>query len=137
MNVEDMQFPNDIKVDNQDRLWVLSDRLHQFIYGELNPNDINFRILTADVKDAIDHTACDTKPKTLPDIITKLGDILRPQKPPVSATSSQHSTTIFIHTFLYIAIYFTAATFMWKFSLKELMRDYLLTRFVIITILWP
>ncbi|XP_059613062.1 protein yellow [Phlebotomus argentipes] len=112
MNVEDMQFPNDIKVDNQDRLWVLSDRLHQFLYSELNPNDINFRILTAEVKDAIDHTACDTKPKTLPDIITKLGDILRPQKPQVSATSSQRPTTILIHTFLCIAIYFTAATFM-------------------------
>lgn len=79
-----MLFPNDIKVDDKSRLWVLSDRLHQFMYSTLNKNEVNFRILTATVNDAIENTACDTKPKPLPDIINKLGNILRP---PTTVTS--------------------------------------------------
>lgn len=96
MNVIEMQFPNDVKVDDQDRIWVLSDRLQQFLYGSLNSSDVNFRILTAHVKDAIENTACDTTPKPLPDLITKLGDILRPQttnSPNNRASSGVASTT--------------------------------------------
>lgn len=79
MSPVEMVFPNDVKVDDQDRLWVLSDRLQQFMYSTLNPDEVNFRILTAHVKDATENTACDTTPKPLPDLINKLGDILRPQ----------------------------------------------------------
>lgn len=56
-----MVFPNDIKVDSKGNLWVLSDRLPQFMYKELDPEDVNFRILTAPVQDAIKGTACDSK----------------------------------------------------------------------------
>lgn len=76
MNPVEMLFPSDIKVDDQDRLWVLSNRLQEFLYGELFPNSVNFRILTAHVKDAIENTACDINTKPLPEIINKLGDIL-------------------------------------------------------------
>lgn len=78
MNAEEMVFPNDVKVDDQSRLWVLSDRLHKFMYDNLDTNDVNFRILTATVADAIDHTACDTKTKPFTEIITNLTDFLRP-----------------------------------------------------------
>ncbi|GLV41824.1 yellow-b [Carabus blaptoides fortunei] len=56
-----MVFPNDIKVDADGNLWVLSDRLPQFMYSKLNENEVNFRILTASVQDAIRGTACDSK----------------------------------------------------------------------------
>lgn len=56
-----MVFPNDIKVDSNGNLWVMSDRLPQFMYGKLDPEDVNFRILTAQVQDAIRGTACDSK----------------------------------------------------------------------------
>lgn len=56
-----MVFPNDIKVDAKGSLWVLSDRLPTFMYSRLDENDINFRILTATVADAILGTACDDK----------------------------------------------------------------------------
>lgn len=102
MNMIEMQFPNDVKVDDQDRLWVLSDRLQQFIYGKLDFNDVNFRILTAHVKDAIENTACD-KPKTLPDIITKLGDILRPQTT-VSPNSNSSARPLGISTAVWGAL---------------------------------
>lgn len=94
MNAEEMVFPNDVKVDDQSRLWVLSDRMHQFMYDTLDPQDINFRILTATVADAIDHTACDTKTKPLPDLINKLGDILSStMMPPKSKSSGNQIVT--------------------------------------------
>lgn len=92
MSPVDMSFPNDIKVDDQDRLWVLSNKLHIFMYSELNPNDVNFRILTATVKDAIEHTACDTKTKPFTEIIDRLGGILRPST--TAAPAQGIATTI-------------------------------------------
>lgn len=96
MSATDMVFPNDVKVDDESNLWVLSDRLHQYMYSSLNPNDINFRILTATVKDAIENTACDTKIKPLPDIITNLGDILRPSTSTVSPKSKSGAQMVLI-----------------------------------------
>ncbi|XP_043064350.1 protein yellow [Drosophila ficusphila] len=69
-------FPSDIKVDDQKRLWVLSNQLPVFIYDELYPGSINFRIFTASVKEAIENTACEIRTSPLPDVINKIGDIL-------------------------------------------------------------
>lgn len=100
MSPVDMSFPNDIKVDDQDRLWVLSNKLHIFMYSELNSNDVNFRILTATVKDAIEHTACDTKTKPLTEIIDRLGGILRPSTtaPPAQGIANTIHLSIFLTT---------------------------------------
>lgn len=87
------EFPNDVKVDDQSRLWVLSDRLQKFIYSDLDFNEINFRILTETVKDAIEHTACDIKTKPLTDIITKLSDFIKPSStaaPPKNKNGAVH-----------------------------------------------
>ncbi|XP_068084062.1 protein yellow [Anabrus simplex] len=51
-------FPNDVKVDRKRNLWVLTDRLPMFMFGKLDPNDVNFRILTAPVDDATKDTIC-------------------------------------------------------------------------------
>ncbi|KAL3272605.1 hypothetical protein HHI36_014074 [Cryptolaemus montrouzieri] len=59
-----MVFPNDLKVDTNDNLWVLSDRLPKFMYKKLDTEDINFRILTAPVSEAIKGTVCDTEPSS-------------------------------------------------------------------------
>lgn len=73
-----MEFPNDVKVDEKNRIWVLSDRLQKFLYESLDPNEVNFRIFMAPVRTAIAHTACDVNTKPLPDVITKLNEILKP-----------------------------------------------------------
>lgn len=86
-----MEFPNDIKVDDQSRLWVLSDRLQKFIFSELDTNEVNFRILTETVQDAIDHTACDVKTKPLPDIINTLSDLIKPTKAPGKSAADKTS----------------------------------------------
>lgn len=95
MSPVEMVFPNDVKVDDQDRLWVLSDNLQDLLYSKMNLNKINFRILTAHVKNAIENTACDTTLAPLPDIINKLGDILRPQTTPSPSSGSTFNKTIF------------------------------------------
>ena len=53
-----MVFPNDVKVDRNRTLWVLTDRMPIFMYGKLNYSDINFRVLSAPVSRAIAHTVC-------------------------------------------------------------------------------
>lgn len=52
-------FPNDLKIDRNGNLWVLSDRLPQFIYRKLNPNEFNYRILTGKVSELILGTPCE------------------------------------------------------------------------------
>ncbi|XP_065090329.1 protein yellow [Ochlerotatus camptorhynchus] len=104
MSVTDMVFPNDVKVDDESNLWVLSDRLHQYMYSSLDPKDVNFRILTATVKDAIENTACDLKIKPLPDIITNLGDILRPSTTTVPPKSGAQMVLI-SHAVLLLAVF--------------------------------
>ncbi|PSN36007.1 Protein yellow [Blattella germanica] len=53
-----MVFPNDLKVDSDRNLWVLTDRMPLFLYGNLNFSDVNFRVLSAPVDEAIAHTIC-------------------------------------------------------------------------------
>ncbi|KAK7870497.1 hypothetical protein R5R35_002903 [Gryllus longicercus] len=56
-----LQFPNDLKVDQERRqsVWVLSNRLHEYLYRKLDPREVNFRILTAPVDAAVRGTVCD------------------------------------------------------------------------------
>lgn len=51
-------FPNDLKIDNEENLWVLSDRMPVFLFKSLNPNEYNYRILKGKVSDLIQGTPC-------------------------------------------------------------------------------
>lgn len=104
-----MEFPNDVKVDDQSRLWVLSDRLQKFMFSELDVNEVNFRILTATVRDAIDHTACDVKTKPFKDVINRLGDFINPTKPPTVGKSS--ATTILCAPMIIVVSFITKRLF--------------------------
>lgn len=50
-------FPNDLKVDRDGKLYVLSDRMPLFLYGSLKP-EYNYRILTGRTSEIISGTAC-------------------------------------------------------------------------------
>uniref|UniRef100_A0A8D8ZPD2 Protein yellow n=1 Tax=Cacopsylla melanoneura TaxID=428564 RepID=A0A8D8ZPD2_9HEMI len=56
---ETLVFPNDLKVDKEGYLWVLSDRLPVHTHKGLNPEEINYRIFQTPIKEAIKGTACD------------------------------------------------------------------------------
>ncbi|XP_011251659.1 protein yellow [Camponotus floridanus] len=53
-----MIFPNDLKIDRNGNLWVLSDRLPVFMYSQLDPQDYNFRVLTGSTEELIMGTVC-------------------------------------------------------------------------------
>lgn len=61
MNDELMVFPSDLKVDQDDTLWVISNMLPAFMYSKINPHEYNFRIFNQTVADAIKGTTCDSK----------------------------------------------------------------------------
>lgn len=50
-----VQFPNDLKVDNEDQqsVWIISNRLPVFLYSNLDYSETNFRILKANVSQLI------------------------------------------------------------------------------------
>ncbi|XP_050499256.1 protein yellow [Diabrotica virgifera virgifera] len=56
---EKLIFTNDISIDAERNLWVLSDRLPAFIYRELNPNQINYRIMKMNIDSSIKGTPCE------------------------------------------------------------------------------
>ncbi|KAH8351786.1 hypothetical protein KR084_004413 [Drosophila pseudotakahashii] len=55
-----IQFPNDLKVDNEDdqSVWIISNRLPIFLYSNLDYGEVNFRILKANVKNIIRNSIC-------------------------------------------------------------------------------
>lgn len=55
-------FPNDIRVDHDPldpNIWVLSNKLPMYLYGYMNLDEVNFRILRASARDAVKNTVCD------------------------------------------------------------------------------
>ncbi|KAH8418148.1 hypothetical protein KR009_001143 [Drosophila setifemur] len=55
-----IQFPNDLKVDNEEQqsVWIMSNRLPIFLYSQLEYGEINFRILKADVNKIVKNSIC-------------------------------------------------------------------------------
>ncbi|KAJ8939791.1 hypothetical protein NQ314_010995 [Rhamnusium bicolor] len=52
-------FPSDVKVDENKNLWVLSDKMSNFLISSLDYKEINFRIFFASIKLLITDTVCD------------------------------------------------------------------------------
>lgn len=56
---ESLVYPNDLKIDRDGNVWVLSDRMPIFSHNKLNPNEYNYRILKGNVSDLIKGTPCE------------------------------------------------------------------------------
>ncbi|KAH8298694.1 hypothetical protein KR018_006897, partial [Drosophila ironensis] len=56
-----IQFPNDLKVDNEEQqsLWIMSNRLPIFLYSQLDYSEVNFRILKINIHRIINKSICD------------------------------------------------------------------------------
>lgn len=54
-----LEFPNDLKVDSDGNLWVLSDRMPRFLEEKMDYHDDNYRILTGSTDSLIKGTPCD------------------------------------------------------------------------------
>lgn len=57
-----LSFPNDLKVDKESsqRVWMLSNGLHKYLYGKTDPNQINYRIMVAYTDDVVKGTVCES-----------------------------------------------------------------------------
>lgn len=55
-----VSFPNDLKVDKEpvQRIWMLSNALHKYLYDKMNPTDVNFRVMMAYTDKIIENTIC-------------------------------------------------------------------------------
>lgn len=64
-----LNFPNDMKVDHEPKqnVWVMTNYLPQFLYSNLDFDQVNFRILAAPVEKAVAGTVCD--PSSIPSVI--------------------------------------------------------------------
>lgn len=51
-------FPSDVKIDANENIWVLSDRMPVFLIASLDYRDINFRIYTTTVAEILEGTVC-------------------------------------------------------------------------------
>lgn len=58
-SVTDMVYPIDIKIINNNTLWILSNKMQKFLYNKLDIADTNFYIHTVSVKDAVKNTECE------------------------------------------------------------------------------
>lgn len=52
-------FPADVKIDENRNVWVISDRMSNFLISNLDYNDVNFRIYSAPLQALIGGTVCD------------------------------------------------------------------------------
>lgn len=55
-------FPADVKVDETNTVWVISDRMPVFLIAELDYTDINFRIFSAPLDSLTQGTVCAKRP---------------------------------------------------------------------------
>lgn len=58
-NSDVLVFPNDVKIDGNGSLWVLSNRMPVFHYAKLRSDQINYRILVGKANEVIKGTPCD------------------------------------------------------------------------------
>lgn len=58
---ETMVFPADVKIDETNTVWVISDRMPVFLIAQLDYTDINFRIFSAPLDDLLAGTICSNR----------------------------------------------------------------------------
>jgi len=58
-NKDQMIYPSDLSIDNEDNIWIMTNTMPRFIYGSLNPNEYNFRIWTQNAFKAVKGSVCE------------------------------------------------------------------------------
>ena len=58
---EVLNFPNDMKIEQNNRssIWVITNKLPQYLYRQLDSTSYNFRIVNANSREAVKNTICD------------------------------------------------------------------------------
>nr|CAD7457428.1 unnamed protein product [Timema tahoe] len=56
-------FPSDVKIDANQNVWVMSDRMPIFLISNLDYGDVNFRVYSAPISELTLGTVCNAKPE--------------------------------------------------------------------------
>lgn len=56
---EQMVYPSDLTVDDEGNVWVLSNRIPQFVYARLNESEYNFKVWKGKASEIIQKTKCE------------------------------------------------------------------------------
>uniref|UniRef100_A0A182W666 Protein yellow n=1 Tax=Anopheles minimus TaxID=112268 RepID=A0A182W666_9DIPT len=59
----ELVFPADVKIDEEELVWVISDRMPVFLIADLDYSDVNFRIFSAPLSTLVAGTVCDVQPQ--------------------------------------------------------------------------
>ncbi|XP_050068501.1 protein yellow [Anopheles maculipalpis] len=57
----ELVFPADVKIDEEEQVWVISDRMPVFLIADLDYSDVNFRIFSAPLSTLVAGTVCDVQ----------------------------------------------------------------------------
>ncbi|XP_316854.5 protein yellow [Anopheles gambiae] len=57
----ELVFPADVKIDDEETVWVISDRMPVFLIADLDYSDVNFRIFSAPLSTLVAGTVCDVQ----------------------------------------------------------------------------
>uniref|UniRef100_A0A182MVC3 Protein yellow n=1 Tax=Anopheles culicifacies TaxID=139723 RepID=A0A182MVC3_9DIPT len=57
----ELVFPADVKIDEEETVWVISDRMPVFLIADLDYSDVNFRIFSAPLSTLVAGTVCDVQ----------------------------------------------------------------------------
>lgn len=85
-----MVFPADVKIDDTNTVWVISDRMPVFLLSELDFTDINFRIFSAPLESLLQGTACESPVRGIHRFSPL--SILKPNYVPESSLSPGYDT---------------------------------------------
>lgn len=69
----ELVFPADVKIDEEENVWVISDRMPVFLIAELDYSDVNFRIFSAPLSTLVAGTVCDVQPSFTGPVQPKFG----------------------------------------------------------------
>lgn len=107
MNNKTMVYPTDIKVDYNQTLWILSNKMPVWMYGSLSVEEDNFRIFSAPVLEAISHTACDITPRSdiLDKFVKKVSEVAKTIKSKVKNSSNVTYAPMSVVAIVFVSLF--------------------------------
>lgn len=73
-NDAEIVYPNDLSIDNDGYVWVMSNSIIKLLYTKLNLDEFNFHIWRANIKEVIKGTVCDPSVKANINVDQRFGN---------------------------------------------------------------
>uniref|UniRef100_A0A182MZX5 Protein yellow n=1 Tax=Anopheles dirus TaxID=7168 RepID=A0A182MZX5_9DIPT len=90
----ELVFPADVKIDDEEQVWVISDRMPVFLIADLDYSDVNFRIFSAPLATLVAGTVCDVQQPPFGAIQPKFGGVEAAPGADLTATYNTDTTLL-------------------------------------------